>query len=61
MPEAWIQLQCAACGERWESSPSDLPAPGQPFTCKHCEETRPTSEFMKTKRDLEILEEFKES
>lgn len=59
MSEAWIQLQCPNCEERWEANPSDLPEPSTSRTCEHCGASRPTAEFMKTKRDLEILEEFK--
>lgn len=61
MPEAWVQLRCPACGESWEANPSDLPAPGEEFACDHCDARRPTAEFMRTQRDLEILEEFHEA
>lgn len=58
MDEAWIQLQCPNCGETWEANPSDLPAPGTDYSCRSCEATNPTREFMRTARDLEILKEF---
>lgn len=61
MREAWIRLQCPACSEHWESNPTDLPAPDREFACTNCDERRPTSEFMRTKRDLEILEAFHEA
>lgn len=60
MREAFVQLQCPACEKHWEENPSDLPAADEEFVCPDCEERRPTSEFMHTKRDLEILEEFHE-
>lgn len=58
MPEAWISVQCPECGDVWEDSPNDLPAPDVEFHCPKCEAIRPTSEFMKTHRDLEILRDF---
>ncbi|WP_436931066.1 DUF7836 family putative zinc-binding protein [Halosimplex halobium] len=58
MQEAWIQLQCPECGEQWEANPADLPEPDAAFGCKDCEARRPLSEFTKTARDFEILEEF---
>lgn len=61
MPEAWIQLQCPECQEGWEANPSELPAPGNRYTCDHCGAQRSISEFMRTGRGLEILEEFHEA
>lgn len=58
MTEAWIQLECPACGEQWEANPTDMPASGEEFTCTHCGDARHTAEFMRTTRSLEILEEF---
>ena len=58
MQEAWIQLQCPDCTEQWEANPADLSEPQREFDCAHCETTRPLSEFTKTVRDFEILEEF---
>lgn len=58
MPEAFIRLVCPSCGESWEDNPVDLPAPPDRFECGSCGERRPTAEFMRTARDLEILEEF---
>lgn len=60
MVEAWIQLRCPACGQTWESSPTDLPTPNADFQCQHCGETRSTAQFMKEQRDLEILKQFVE-
>lgn len=60
MVEAWIQLQCPDCGENWERNPTDLPAPDEEFACTHCGERRPTAEFMRNTRDLEILSTFHE-
>ncbi|MFB6310985.1 MAG: hypothetical protein ABEH64_07360 [Salinirussus sp.] len=60
MNEAWIELQCPACGEDWEANPAELPAPDERFRCNHCGEERPTGEFALTTRGFEILEEFHE-
>ncbi len=58
MPEAWIQLRCPECEEHWEENPADLPTPEKEFQCRHCNARHPVSEFMRAKRDLEILQEF---
>ena len=58
MHEAWIQLRCPECEVSWEANPADVPSPGREFQCRHCSTRRPVSEFMRTQRDLEILEEF---
>jgi rRNA maturation endonuclease Nob1 len=58
MVEAWIQLRCPACERTWESSPTDLPPPGEAFECASCGETRSVAQFMKDQRDLEILKQF---
>lgn len=61
MTEAWIQLQCPDCGKDWEEAPSSLPDPGESFECPDCGERRPASEFARTQRDFEILEELHRS
>jgi predicted RNA-binding Zn-ribbon protein involved in translation (DUF1610 family) len=61
MDEAFVQLRCPACQKDWEETPTDLPVPGVEFTCPDCSESRRLSEFMRTDRDLEILEEFAEA
>lgn len=58
MVEAWIQLRCPSCDRRWESSPTDLPSPQAAFECDGCGASRPTAEFMRDQRDLEILKQF---
>lgn len=58
MPEAYVQILCPSCTHHWEENPAELPAPDATFTCSSCESSRPTAEFMRTARDLEILEEF---
>jgi len=58
MQEAWIQLQCPDCGEQWEANPADLSEPAAEFACKECSGTARLSEFTKTARDFEILDEF---
>lgn len=61
MVEAWIQILCPECEEPWEENPNDLPSPDAKFSCDHCGVTRPTAEFMRTARDLEILENLHSS
>lgn len=61
MTEAWIQLTCPDCEKDWEESPSALPDPGAGFTCPDCAERRPLSEFTRTQRDFEIVEQFEGS
>lgn len=54
--EAYVQLVCPECGKFWEESPTDLPPAQEEFTCPDCATTRRVAEFMRTDRDLEILE-----
>jgi ssDNA-binding Zn-finger/Zn-ribbon topoisomerase 1 len=61
MNEAFVQLACPDCEKHWEDEPMDLPAPDAEFTCPDCGEQRRTSEFMRTDRDLEILQELTEA
>lgn len=58
MPEAWIQISCPNCEDYWEENPTDLPSPEETFQCPKCGATQPVSEFMRAKRDLEVLQEF---
>jgi len=58
MNEAFVQLSCPECMKDWEAKPMDLPARNEPFSCPDCGEQRPTAEFMRTDRDLEVLKEF---
>ena len=58
MNEAFVQLSCPECTKDWEAKPMELPARDEPFACPDCEEQRPTAEFMRTDRDLEVLKEF---
>ncbi|APW98314.1 hypothetical protein CHINAEXTREME_11145 [Halobiforma lacisalsi AJ5] len=58
MSTPWIDLECPSCREQWEDDPADLPAPGNEFTCEHCDDERPVSEFVKTPEGLEIHENF---
>lgn len=53
-----MQILCPECSEDWEENPTDLSEPEVTYECPHCGATRPTAEFMRTARDLEILEEF---
>lgn len=58
MPEAYVQMTCPSCDHQWEENPVDLPAPDDQITCSNCGASHTTAEFMRTARDLEILEEF---
>jgi len=58
MEEAYVRLVCPECRKEWESTPRDLPAPDELFTCPDCDEQRRLSEFMRTDRDLETLREL---
>lgn len=58
MEEAFVQLLCPECNKAWEASPSELPEPQETFRCPDCRESRRTSEFMRTDRDLETLKQF---
>ncbi|QIO22933.1 hypothetical protein [Haloarcula sp. JP-L23] len=58
MQEAWVQLQCPDCEENWEANVTDLSSPDTTFACKDCGHERRLAEFMKTARDLEVLEQF---
>lgn len=60
MQEAWLQLRCPTCTGSWEADVTDLPAPDTPFVCDGCGTERPLSEFMRTARDLEVLQAFSE-
>ncbi len=60
MREAYVQLQCPVCNKDWQANPSDLPEPDASFRCPDCDATRPTTEFMRTSRDLEIFKQLAE-
>lgn len=56
MEEAYVRLLCPSCTKEWESTPGDLPDPDESFTCPDCQERRRLAEFMRTERDLELLQ-----
>lgn len=58
MSEAWIPLECPHCGDDWEMNPASLPHPEAEFVCEACADTDRTAAFVKTKRGLDILQEF---
>jgi tRNA(Ile2) C34 agmatinyltransferase TiaS len=58
MVEAFVRLLCPECSKDWETSPSELPAHRQNFTCSACGTTRRLAEFMRTERDLETVKQF---
>jgi len=60
MTEAWIELGCASCEKYWEENPTDLPASDEQFRCPDCGTARPTAEFMRSARDLDVLQQFHE-
>lgn len=55
MAEAWVQLNCLACENRWSDNPANLPAPGEQYQCPSCGEYANVSEFLLTKQDLETV------
>jgi len=58
MNETYVRLVCPECEKDWESSPADLPAHDEEFTCPECGTVRRTAEFTRTERDLETLKQF---
>ncbi|MDY6819764.1 MAG: hypothetical protein SVG88_13980 [Halobacteriales archaeon] len=58
MKEAFVQLHCSDCEKAWESTPSELPAHSEDFTCPGCQVTRRMAEFARTERDLEVLKQL---
>lgn len=58
MVEAFVRLVCPECEKDWEANPSDLPGVRENFSCRSCHATRRLTEFMRTERDLEIVEQF---
>lgn len=58
MVEAFVRLSCPECGKEWESAPTALPAVRDNFSCENCHATRRLTEFMRTERDLEIVQQF---
>jgi ssDNA-binding Zn-finger/Zn-ribbon topoisomerase 1 len=53
--EAFVQLSCPECSKTWESTPSELPAHDENFSCPECHATRRMALFTRTDRDLENL------
>jgi ribosomal protein S27E len=58
MNEAFVQLQCPDCLKDWERNHAELPAPDVTVECPDCGTTRPTSEFMRTDRDVTNRQAF---
>jgi tRNA(Ile2) C34 agmatinyltransferase TiaS len=58
MVEAFVRLLCPECGKEWESNPTGLPETRENFSCPSCHATRRLTEFMRTERDLEIVQQF---
>ena len=58
MVEAFVRLLCPECGKDWETNPSDLPGLRENFSCSECHATRRLSEFMRTERDMETVQQF---
>ncbi|WP_136686586.1 DUF7836 family putative zinc-binding protein [Halorhabdus amylolytica] len=58
MEEAFVRLLCPECTKEWQSTPRDLPAPQNTFSCPECGERRRLSEFMRTEHDLETLRDL---
>lgn len=58
MVEAFVRLDCPECGKDWESNPSNLPASDENVSCGDCHATRRLAQFMRTDRDLEVVQQF---
>lgn len=58
MEETYVQLECPDCGKDWERTVTDLPGPESEFQCPDCGTYSRLSEFARTKRDFETLEQF---
>jgi hypothetical protein len=58
MVETFVRLVCPECPKDWEQTPSSLPHHRENFTCSACGTTRRLAEFMRTKRDLQTLQQF---
>ena len=58
MVEAFVRLLCPECGKDWETNPTDLPELRENFSCPSCHATRRLTEFMRTERDMETVQQF---
>jgi ssDNA-binding Zn-finger/Zn-ribbon topoisomerase 1 len=56
--ETYVRLLCPECGKTWQKSPSELPDPARTFHCPGCHASRRLSEFARTERDLQTLQNF---
>ncbi|WP_435358903.1 hypothetical protein [Haloarchaeobius sp. DFWS5] len=57
-PEAFVALVCPDCDHGWEAKPHKLPDPKSEYECTACSNRRRLSEYLKTQRDLEVVEQF---
>jgi predicted RNA-binding Zn-ribbon protein involved in translation (DUF1610 family) len=60
MQETQVQLLCPACNRDWELDPHDLPGLRGSFACLDCGESGVTADFLRTKRDLDVVRQFSE-
>jgi predicted RNA-binding Zn-ribbon protein involved in translation (DUF1610 family) len=58
MQETQVQLLCPTCTRDWELDPRELPGPREDFACPDCEESGVAADFLRTKRDLDVLRQF---
>nr|ABQ75832.1 hypothetical protein [uncultured haloarchaeon] len=58
MVEAFVRLLCPQCGKNWQADPTDLPDHRETFSCQDCGTDRRLAEFMRTERDLEVVQQF---
>jgi predicted RNA-binding Zn-ribbon protein involved in translation (DUF1610 family) len=58
MNESFVQLLCPECSKNWTTNPTKLGPLDSPFDCPDCDERRPTREFLRTHRDLEMVKQF---
>jgi len=58
MVDAFVRLVCPECGKAWQDSPADLPELRTNFSGPSCHATHRLTEFMRTERDLEAVQQF---
>lgn len=55
MNEAWVQLSCLECDNRWSENPGELPAPDEQYQCPDCRAYATVAEFLLTQQDLQTV------
>jgi len=60
MVEAFVRLVCPECNKDWQETPTGLPEVRRNFSCPDCHATRRLTEFFRTERDMEAVQQFQE-